>query len=121
MPFDRDLATELLKSRDRDTARFFAGRRDEIRAFDDAADEAGQSEQAIFRIYQGAPGCGKTSLAAHLAETRADRLLFVKLRPKDLIDDNAMSVRILGVTAIAALSRMAVSALTRTGQARQAG
>ena len=77
MPFDRELATEILNSRDRDTALFFAGRKAEIRAFERAVAEASQYKQATFRIYQGAPGCGKTSLAHHLADTCVDKVLFV--------------------------------------------
>ena len=94
MTFDRDLAVQVAKSRDRDTAPFFAGRRAEIEAFDDAVDEAGRYTQATFRIYEGAPGCGKTALAAHLAETRADKLVFVKVDPEDLADSKTLSERI---------------------------
>lgn len=94
LPFDRDLAAQTAKSRDRDSAPFFAGRKAEIRAFDDAVDEAGRYEQAAFRIYEGAPGSGKTSLAAHLAKTRADKLVFVKLDAEDLSDAKALAERI---------------------------
>ena len=91
MPFDCDLANELLKSRDRDKALFFAGRDVEIQAFDDAVNEAGRYKQAAFRVYQGAPGCGKTALAHHLAETRADKVLFVPCEPDDLADAATLS------------------------------
>ncbi len=56
--FNRELADELLEDRDRDTARFFAGRDDEIQRFDAAVREAQRSKQAV-RFYLGAPGCGK--------------------------------------------------------------
>ena len=50
--------------------------------------------QAVFRIYQGPPGCGKTSLAYHLAETRAKNTLFVRCDPEDLIDSSSLLKRI---------------------------
>ena len=82
MAFDRDLANELLVDDDRDHARFFAGRAVEIESFDGALDQASRKQQAVFRIYQGAPGCGKTSLASHLRAHRAD-VLFVALDNED--------------------------------------
>lgn len=90
MTFNRELAAELLEDRDRDTARFFAGRDDEIQRFDAAVREAGRSKQAVFRIYQGAPGCGKTSLAEHLREIRSERMLFVGINPNHLKSADAL-------------------------------
>ncbi len=94
MPFNRILATELARGDDRDIAPFFAGREAEIRAFDNAVANAGRKDQAVFRIFQGPPGCGKTSLAAHLAKTRADRVMFVSCDTLDLADAKALSERI---------------------------
>lgn len=90
MTFNRELADELLEDRDRDTARFFAGRDDEIQRFDAAVREAGRSKQAVFRIYQGAPGCGKTSLAEHLKEIRSESMLFVGINPNHLKSADAL-------------------------------
>ena len=94
MSFDRDLATELLELDDHDIARFFAGREAEVRAFEAAVRSAGTKPQATFRIFQGAPGCGKTSLAHHLAETCFDKVLFVPCEPDDLTDAACLSDRI---------------------------
>ena len=90
MTFNHELAVELLDDRDRDTARFFAGRDEEIRRFDAAVREARRSRQAVFRIYQGAPGCGKTSLAEHLKEIRSTRMLFVGINPNHLRSADAL-------------------------------
>ena len=94
MAFDRELADQLLEERDRDTARFFAGRDDEIRRFDAAVRESGSSKQAVFRIYQGAPGCGKTSLVDRLRKIRADGVLFVDVGKKHLASDDALAERV---------------------------
>jgi len=90
MTFNRELADEVLEDRDRDAARFFAGRDDEIHRFDTAVREAGRSRQAVFRIYLGAPGCGKTSLAEHLKEIRSERMLFVGINPNHLKSADAL-------------------------------
>ena len=100
MAFDHDLAQSLLRKRDRDTAPFFAGRVAEIRRFEDALIELEErpanDPAATFLIYQGAPGCGKTSLVAHLRERRSnDELLFVTVRPEDFANPNALIRQIL--------------------------
>ena len=94
MVFNEALAKELLEDRDRDHARFFAGRDEEIRRFDAAVREAGRSEQAVFRVYQGAPGSGKTSLMARLRAIRSDEVLFVNVAKKHLADDGALAGRV---------------------------
>ena len=94
MSFNADLADELLHARDRDTARFFAGRGAEIDRFDAAVREAAGSRQALFRIFQGAPGCGKTSLAAHLRRARAAETLFIDLGVEDFADREALAARV---------------------------
>ena len=94
MAFDGDLAHDLLIDDDRDYARFFAGRAAEIESFNGAVEQAGQKEQAVFRIYRGAPGCGKTSLANPLMANRSVDLLFVALDNEDLASREALTTRI---------------------------
>ena len=117
MAFDEDLADLLLKEDDRDRARFFAGREEAIRQFDDAIDAAGEKEQAVFRVFQGAPGCGKTSLARHLRETRGDEVLFVGVLLKHLASDDALAERVRHAAAEAgsAGARVAAVALKTIG------
>lgn len=83
MAFNADQALRLTRRRDRDTARFFAGRLAEIQRFDDAlADLEDRDEYdraAEFIVYRGAPGCGKTSLVKHLRHERAEAALFVDI------------------------------------------
>lgn len=94
MAFNRELAAEILRSDDRDRARFFAGRQQEIQSFDDALFGACQKKQAIFRIFQGAPGCGKTSLAAHLARIHKARSLFADISDTDDFDRASLATSI---------------------------
>ena len=110
MAFNRLRAEEIARRDDYGVAPFFAGRKNEIEQFDVAVWNAAtkQKEQAIFRIYQGPPGCGKTSLAAHLEKTRADNTLFVKCDPGDLQDGTALLKRIRTV----AVARKSLSAKT---------
>lgn len=117
MAFDEDLVDLLLKEDDRDRARFFAGREEAIRKFDDAIDAAGEKEQAVFRVFQGAPGCGKTSLARHLRETRGDEVLFVGVLLKHLASDDALAERVRHAAAEAgtAGARVAAVALKTIG------
>ena len=102
MAFNDELATALLLDDDRDVARFFAGRQAEKKVFTDAVTLAGRRSQALFRIFQGAPGCGKTSLAAHLRETEAANALFVDLGVEDLVDHEALARRVRHVAGRAA-------------------
>ena len=117
MAFDRELADELLEERDRDTARFFAGRNDEIRRFDAAVRESGSSKQVVFRIYQGAPGCGKTSLVDRLRQIRAEGVLFVDVGKKHLASDDALAQRVrdAAIAAGSTGSKIAAAALRAIG------
>lgn len=103
MAFDRELARDLSDRKDRDTAPFFAGRRDEIQRFDSAINEMVKHDprdrRAVFRIYQGAPGCGKTSLITHLQKTRSDDLLFVEIDESYLVSREALRDRVREVAA----------------------
>ena len=79
MAFNRELAEELANAqRDRDRARYFAGRVAEIDAAESAFAEARKYTQTAFRVFTGAPGCGKSSLLTHIRESHADNpeLLF---------------------------------------------
>lgn len=117
MAFDSDLANDLLIDDDRGHARFFAGRAAEIESFNRAIEQAGRKEQAVFRIYQGAPGCGKTSLANHLMANRSVDLLFVALDNEDLANREALAARIKEEADDTANLRIGTTATTRRGLA----
>ena len=94
MPFDHELADRILRSDDRDTALFFAGREAEIESVENAIGNAAEKRQTIFRIFQGAPGAGKTSLLDRLMDIHgADPLrLVVHLDHSDLTGaDNVLA------------------------------
>ena len=115
MGFDEQAAYRFSVSDDRDIAPFFAGRRREIRKFDDALDGLTPDRRAtVFRIYQGAPGCGKTSLLNHLREHHAGEALFVKVGREDLrsMDTLAACVRAAFVSALSERSQVAIQAGT---------
>lgn len=95
MTFDSERAHDFVAIRDRDLAPFFAGRDDEIAQFDLALKEAEvlsarNLNAAVFRIYQGAPGCGKTSLLGHLQQVHHQGLLFVNVRARHLASETAL-------------------------------
>lgn len=94
MTFNRDFATRIINQGDRDVALFFAGREAEIARFDSALRETSGKRQAVFRIFQGAPGCGKTSLAAHLRANRTTDALFVPVGKSDLKSRDALFARV---------------------------
>ena len=73
---------------------FFAGRGAEIARFDSALRESSGKRQAVFRIFQGARGCGKTSLAAHLRANRTTDVLFVPVGKGDLKSRDALFARV---------------------------
>ena len=126
MAFNRELAERISRQRDRDRAVFFAGRDVEIQAFDDAVQETADGLQAVFRVFQGAPGCGKTSLAAHLADTMSNRTLFVSLDNEDLRSRGALGLRLDEAAAETAnrqtrLSAMALQAVAAALRAKEIG
>jgi len=100
MAFNHELAADILDDHDRDQARFFAGREREIQAFDRAARQASRYENAVFRVFQGAPGCGKTSLASRLAERlaekRAGKTVFFKPTDANMRSVEALLLSIRG-------------------------
>lgn len=94
MTFNRDFATRIINQGDRDVALFFAGREAEIARFDSALRESSGKRQAVFRVFQGAPGCGKTSLAAHLRANRTTDALFVPVGKGDLNTKEALFAKV---------------------------
>ncbi len=94
MRFNTELAHQIAHvDSPRDEARYFEGREEEITLFNNGLMSSMAREQAIFRIYQGAPGCGKTSLAAHLAETN-ENAVFIKVRHHHMVDFPALMTRV---------------------------
>lgn len=75
----RDPLEQVARRHDRDMARFFTGRKLEIASFEDAVELSKEHVQTQFRIFQGAPGCGKTSLLTHLRANAPRNRLFVPL------------------------------------------
>ena len=96
MAFDSDQARRFIDLGDRDFAPFFAGRAAEIRHFESSFNTLAWKEKtsAAFRIFQGAPGCGKTSLVRHLRRLYADDVLFVDIGDEDLVSKEALTRRI---------------------------
>ena len=93
--FNIDLAQKIAyKVSPRDQAMHFAGRGVEIEMFRNALSASLDREQSIFCIYQGAPGCGKTSLAHHLAKTMRDDVVSVKISPHNLESRASLIMRI---------------------------
>ncbi len=94
MTFNADLARQIaFEDIPRDEARYFEGRTKEIDNFRYSLNASTRRDQAVFRIYQGTPGCGKTSLAAHLAKT-TDDAVFIKLSRRHLTNFASMMERI---------------------------
>ena len=95
MAFNEELAKELLADRDRDHARFFAGRGYEIEQYEAAIRESQlHVDQAVFRVFQGSPGCGKTSLASHLRTNGPPSVLFVRTDTEHLAGTSELWNRI---------------------------
>ena len=81
MRFDANLAEKIAQSKDRDRALFFAGRQKEIDSFAKGLTQAADSEQAVLRIFQGAPGCGKTSIGHQLKKKFSRKAVFAQVAP----------------------------------------
>ena len=92
--FDSELAQRIRERHDRDTAPFFSGRTKEIEAFEAAVRNAREATAAVFRIYQGAPGCGKTSLANHLKDACENRALVVSFSHDEEFDREALARKV---------------------------
>ena len=99
MSFRKDLAELFANDVDRDRAPYFAGRSHEIdrfetrlKTFRTIVQQSGTPSSSML-IYQGAPGCGKTSLVGHLAKRHPD-LLFVAVRKLHLASEETLKERI---------------------------
>ena len=92
MGFDSDQARKFIDLGDRDIAPFFAGRAAEIRHFESSFNtlDWDNKRAAAFRVFQGAPGCGKTSLVEHLRQRHSDDTLFVDIRRGHLASEEAL-------------------------------
>ena len=95
MSFDYESARAFTESGDRDVARWFAGRGEECERIEQAVRESSDGrEQTVFRIVQGAPGAGKTSLLTHLRGLAPENRIYVPLRHQDLVSTKAVDARI---------------------------
>ncbi|MCY4014880.1 MAG: ATP-binding protein [Gammaproteobacteria bacterium] len=99
MGFDKALAEAFARDVDRDRARYFAGRADEIARFDlrlgllkDQV-AAGHTPSSLAMVFQGPPGCGKTSLVDHLGKRHVD-VLFVKAEKRHLVTAEKVMERV---------------------------
>ena len=96
--FDAEKARRFVRAGDRDRARFFVGCQTEIRSFLDCLAEArdsvneGIAPSNMIRIYQGAPGCGKTSLINYLIDAYED-VLFIRMMQSSLLDIESFKQR----------------------------
>ena len=92
MAFERDQARKFIDLGDRDIAPFFAGRAVETRHFESAFNtlDWANKRSAAFRVYQRAPGCGKTSLVEYLRERHSGDTLFVDIRNRHLVAEEAL-------------------------------
>ena len=84
MRFDHALAQLILEAGDRDDALFFAGREIETASFEVAVRQARQFGKVEFRIFQGPPGCGKTSFAPHLRDSCGPETAVIQIYENDL-------------------------------------
>ena len=95
MPFDAAAARQFIDTDDRDVARWFVGREREIEAVDTAVNVSKDGRvQTVFRVLQGAPGVGKSSLLTHLIENAPDNRFYVRVRHEDLVSSAALDARI---------------------------
>ena len=115
MDFNHKLADEILRDTDRDVARFFAGREEELERFEDSLDVATRRKQTVFHVVQGAPGAGKSSLLEQIHKLHGDRddLIFVELNKDQLSSVTTMNAAMakaamrslkLGTEAVSALT-----------------
>ena len=103
--FDAALARSVVDQADRDRAVAFAGRHAELARFDaalrqlDGLAPTAATPPAVFRVFQGPPGCGKSSLLRHLEATARGGCLFVQLNQEDLASRAKIEARIAAVAA----------------------
>lgn len=88
MGFNHEAAERFLRMGDRDRTPYFAGRESQLRHFGTGLREACDKprDAAIFRLYQGVPGAGKSALAKHIEAQHAGQALFVRVSPQKCTD-----------------------------------
>ena len=74
---NRDLLDSLARGHDRDKARFFAGRKEEVAIVDAAVAGARNLSVPQLRIFQGPPGSGKSSLLTHLRDQPSENRVYI--------------------------------------------
>ncbi|MCY4343019.1 MAG: hypothetical protein OXE83_05530 [Gammaproteobacteria bacterium] len=98
MDFNADLAKKICAERSpRDRAHYFEGRRKELAAIRSGLAAATEVSASIFRIIQGPPGCGKTSLAFHAGQSLGEDAAFIPVRHAHLKGDGPLLNRIQSV------------------------
>ena len=76
---NRDLLDSLARGHDRDKARFFTGRKQEAASVEGAVADARNLGVPQFRIFQGAPGSGKSSLLSHLRDQPSENRVYIEV------------------------------------------
>lgn len=99
MGFKKALAEAFARDIDRDRALYFAGRVSEIASFDARLAmlverlESGDAASSLAMVFQGPPGCGKTSLVDHLGKRHPD-VLFVRAEKRHVARAGTLMERI---------------------------
>lgn len=118
--FDREAALRYAGQEDRDAASFFAGRDAERAAFRaglalaHSAAEDGGDPRTVLRIFQGAPGCGKTSFVRRM-RAENDDVLFVQVEKAHLRSLALLRERICDAALKADKGRNIVASLASAG------
>ncbi len=118
--FDREAALRYAGQEDRDAALFFAGRDVERAAFRagltlaHSPAEDGGDPRAVLRIFQGAPGCGKTSFVRRM-RAENDDVLFVQVEKAHLRSLALLRERICDAALNADKGRNIVASLASAG------
>lgn len=92
--WNRKLCREFVDSGDRNYSRWFAGREDEMMGIESVFAETRRQPQTVFRVVQGAPGAGKTSLLTHMIENAPDDRLYVRVGHQDMVSGQTLDQRV---------------------------
>lgn len=118
--FDREAALRYAGQEDRDAALFFAGRDAERAAFRaglalaHSPAEDGGDPRVVLRVFQGAPGCGKTSFVRRM-RAENDDVLFVQVEKAHLRSLALLRERICDAALKADKGRNIVASLASAG------